>query len=204
MKGYTWFILFFILGFLVLYPIIFYKPSFSLWPSFVIKETALEHILQKKSIVNITKKTFSELKILIIILKEFSDFLKNTLRLIPTIGIITSEFFDISSFKFREFLVKAAVLVSWSNLASSWEKNSNYTFSFNCISLQEYTTPQELFKKLPNIVIDSSILACYFNLEYQESDYEPARLKVHPFTVYTKSKIFNANAQSKIEEFEVS
>jgi len=203
MKGYISFILFFILGFLVLYPIIFYKHRFSLWPSFVVKETTIEHILQKRSIETITKQTFGHLRILVFILKNFSDVIENLLSHIPVFGVVLSEVFDVSSYQFREFLVKTGILLSWSNLANSWKEHSNYTLGFNCFSYQDYTIHLEFFKKLPDIIIDTSILACYFNLEYEELAEGFGKISVNPFSVYTKSKLTNVSAQSTIEGFEV-
>ncbi|MFN3909856.1 MAG: hypothetical protein ACK4J0_01315 [Candidatus Anstonellaceae archaeon] len=227
-KGYFSFLLFSLICIILLYPLFFYTSPFPLWPSFVLKDTFNNHVLQKRAIQDSTYHTFIYLKPAIIGLKNAKTIKEGLVLIISSISLIfppaaaAIPLIEVmgesvanlaSSYQAREAFIKLSVFLAWEDISSKWAENSNYSLSLNCInpfSSLPFSFPSELFKSLnldPDTLSNIPFyLSCYTLLEYQDSA-DPAnagKLIIHPgVEVQTTNKLTNATASSQLLPFEV-
>ncbi|MCM8830576.1 MAG: hypothetical protein NC918_00035 [Candidatus Omnitrophica bacterium] len=228
-KGYISFILFSLISLIILYPLIFYKSTYPGWPSFVLKKTFSEHVLQKRAIIAISLDTFEQLKPIIVALKNtkiiktgissaillISVFFPPAINLVPLVETLTEPLVKIaSSYEAREAFVKLTIFLAWYDLSQKWEKNSDYSFSIECSNPTYFYKPSFVEKFFQALNLDHIIskipffVGCYHLLEYQDSQ-EPSqagKLIIYKgINLITQSKVIKeAKASSSLIPFEVS
>ncbi|MEM3362362.1 MAG: hypothetical protein QXV83_00615 [Candidatus Anstonellaceae archaeon] len=209
-KGYVSFLLFFIICFILLYPLFFYKSPFPLWPSFVLKETSDIHILHKRALISLFIDKFEEIKP-ILKLSKTTNKIQDVLALLPfPFNVILRGVSQVaSSREFRSTFAKAYLLLAAQDLSSKITQYSNYNLDFFCHpSFSPFFSDYE--RSILSTFIDNNsppfFVPCYSLLEYIDGPEDSAgKIKIHKgFFVLTSSKLLKSEASSPIEELEIS
>ncbi|MCX8162958.1 MAG: hypothetical protein N3D10_00180 [Candidatus Micrarchaeota archaeon] len=213
-KGHISFLLFFIVCFILLYPLLFYRTPFPLWPSFIMKETFDNHVLQKRAFREIANDKFQEIKPILLASKKVK-YLKEIINLVlplpPILSKVISSVGDlVSSTEFRANFAKMHLMLSWLELLEKMDKASLYKMEIYCpsttfsslLSIEEEIITK-IFGQFPKTPF---FLYCYSLLEYIDGPpTSSGQIKVHSgFYISTSNKLLNSSASSPVQEFELT